>query len=828
MRYSCVPSLFLVCLFCVSFGVNGCGGGSSTPPPVFVIVSPSASQSIDQGQSVGFTASVQNDSSRKSVNWALTCSTPPCGNLSSQSGASTMYTAPASVATNLLVKVTATSNTDATKSASTTINVSPPPSITSKSLPDANGGTPYSAVLVAAGGVAPLTWTVTQGTLPPGLSLGGDGVLSGTPTQGGLFKFSVRAADSSPSPLSASADLSINTVVLPLSIGTQSLPNAVLDAAYKQRVQASGGIPPYTWTISAGSLPSWATLDATLANIYGIPGALSTSNFTVQVHDSETPPLTQTQPLAISVVTAASANDAELTGRYAFLFTGFDDASGNPIAIAGSFAADGNGKITAGVQDQNGPSTANLSVPLSGTYNIGADNRGAFTLTTASASKTFAVTVASVTNGVAQTLRFAEFDDTTGQNGQRGSGVLRLQDTGAFAAGKITGSYGFALTGQDKTGAREALIGVFTANGSGAIPSGTADQNLAGTTTTPALTGTYATPSTSTGRTAVTLNLSSGTILNLSAYIVTSTESLALSTDSFSSDALLTGTLLSQVTSGFDQSSLKAPCVYYTSGVNSAATGQTAVEIGLLTPDGSGTLPATSDKQIGPSISLDQSFTATYSVLGQGRVTITNWNGDPASPQRILYLLDRNRGFLMDTGPGVGVGFVESQSGAPAAGFSTDSLVGTFSAATLGPSAAAAANGAGLTQVDGAGGFSQTADLSTNAGLFVGQVTTGTYSVSSNGRGTVTLLKVSNASVGGISVFLLFTAFSIASSLRRRKPPRRGIAVFGLAIAIATMPNACGLHFTNEFVFYMTSPKTAVIIQASSFSATPAITFVGQ
>src|SRR5882757_1183286 len=56
-------------------------------------------------------------------------------------------------------------------------------------------GTNYSQALIAAGGFAPYTFQVTSGTLPTGLSLGSNGVFSGTPTATGTANFSVTATD---------------------------------------------------------------------------------------------------------------------------------------------------------------------------------------------------------------------------------------------------------------------------------------------------------------------------------------------------------------------------------------------------------------------------------------------------------------------------------------------------------------------------------------------------------------------------------------------------------------------------------------------------------
>jgi hypothetical protein len=56
---------------------------------------------------------------------------------------------------------------------------------------------PYSQSVTASGGTAPYTYSVAGGALPPGLLLNpGTGLISGTPTQTGIFNFTIRATDS--------------------------------------------------------------------------------------------------------------------------------------------------------------------------------------------------------------------------------------------------------------------------------------------------------------------------------------------------------------------------------------------------------------------------------------------------------------------------------------------------------------------------------------------------------------------------------------------------------------------------------------------------------
>src|SRR4029077_2464266 len=115
------------------------------------------------------------------------------------------------------------------------------------------------------------------------------------------------------------------------------------------------------------------SFNSATGTISGLPGASGAQNFSAQVADSETPALTSTQPLSITVVGGSGANDSELSGHYAFLFNGFDDATGFQVAVAGSFFADGKGNIATGVEDDNGPSGPTLNVPFTGSFHICSD-----------------------------------------------------------------------------------------------------------------------------------------------------------------------------------------------------------------------------------------------------------------------------------------------------------------------------------------------------------------------------------------------------------------------------------------------------------------------
>ena len=149
--------------------------------------------------------------------------------------------------------------------------------VTTVSLPNAEVGVPYSVTLTETGGVAPITWAKTAGTIPTGLSLTG-AVLSGTPTGTiSATPLTFKATDSTPTtPQTASSSGLTLTIDAAIAVSTTSLPNAVVGTAYSQTLAATGGVTPLTWTVTSGTLPAGLSLAASTGIISGTPTKATT------------------------------------------------------------------------------------------------------------------------------------------------------------------------------------------------------------------------------------------------------------------------------------------------------------------------------------------------------------------------------------------------------------------------------------------------------------------------------------------------------------------------------------------------------------------------
>ncbi len=285
------------------------------------------------------------------LTWSLTSGTLPAG-LSLIAATGTISGTPTAIAAKapLTFKVTDSGNPILTQSATLTLAIAPAPLvITTTSLPNGQVGSPYSATLSATGGTTPLTWSLTSGTLPAGLSLiAATGTMSGTPSAiAANAPLTFKVTDSSNPALTQSATLTLAIAPAPLVITTTSLPNGQVGSPYSATLAASGGTTPFAWSLTSGTLPAGLSLNAATGTINGTPTATVTNTpLTFTATDSGNPVQKQSANLAItispeSLTVSISPKRAGLTITQGLSVTATtnDSAGVNWNATGGSFSS---------------------------------------------------------------------------------------------------------------------------------------------------------------------------------------------------------------------------------------------------------------------------------------------------------------------------------------------------------------------------------------------------------------------------------------------------------------------------------------------------------
>jgi alpha-tubulin suppressor-like RCC1 family protein len=138
------------------------------------------------------------------------------------------------------------------------------------SLPNGEVGQAYGQQLTAFGGTAPYTWSA-KGILPAGLTLTKAGSLNGVPGVAATNTFTVRVEDSSKPLQTAQATMSLTVTPAPLEIKTFAMPAGQVGQPYSATLQATGGVPPYSWYAVPGYPPGLSASSPGSATITGTP-----------------------------------------------------------------------------------------------------------------------------------------------------------------------------------------------------------------------------------------------------------------------------------------------------------------------------------------------------------------------------------------------------------------------------------------------------------------------------------------------------------------------------------------------------------------------------
>jgi len=290
-----------------------------------VTVTP-GSTTVKQGGTAYFSAAVAGTNNPdQNVTWTVEGGI--AGTSISSSGV--LIVAAGETATTLIVR--ATSVDDPSKSGTVNVTVtalSVPPTITTSTLLAGTVNSSYSQALAATGD-GPITWSLASGSLPSGVTLGNDGTVSGTPTTGGVFTFTVKATNAAGSV----------TRTLSLTVSSAPVKTVAVGAQIGTVAAGTGGSVSYIVTTSNITSGSVITLNGAPSDV--------TLGTTATTGDSTT--------VTINVSAAVSAN------TYSLMLT-IDGVTSSGFDLLVSSASDTTPpKLSDGTVNRTGDTTATIS-----------------------------------------------------------------------------------------------------------------------------------------------------------------------------------------------------------------------------------------------------------------------------------------------------------------------------------------------------------------------------------------------------------------------------------------------------------------------------------
>src|SRR5262249_1954915 len=150
-------------------------------------------------------------------------------------------------------------------------------------LPNGIAGSPYNQSVTASGGAGTYNYSVSSGSLPPGLTFDPTtGSLTGKPAMAGIYDFTITATDSSLCPGYRDYTLVIDCPAITVRPANPNLPVGTVGAPYSGAFTASGGLAPYSFSVISGALPPGLTLDPATGALSGAPTVSGAFSFAVQ------------------------------------------------------------------------------------------------------------------------------------------------------------------------------------------------------------------------------------------------------------------------------------------------------------------------------------------------------------------------------------------------------------------------------------------------------------------------------------------------------------------------------------------------------------------
>jgi hypothetical protein len=310
--------------------LGACGGGdggsgSAGNPSILIATTPGPPAGIVSNPYPGFSFAVASAGSPSPWTWALASGALPDGITLGADGSLT-GTPMAAGSFTFTVKVTDSAQPPASGSQSFTVTITapgPPVLTPGQTPPPGIHDTGYYFQFGETGGLLPVTFAVTQGAVPPGLTLNADGSLTGTPSTVSPtpYTFTVTVSDSStPTKATDSASYSITvSEPPPPTVANTPPPTATVGSPYSFQFSASDGLAPLVWTPPGAPMGGLAiSSDGILS---GTPSTAGIFPITLTVTDAlnQSSPAT---PFTIRVAIARPAAAFTPTGDLRFARSG--------------------------------------------------------------------------------------------------------------------------------------------------------------------------------------------------------------------------------------------------------------------------------------------------------------------------------------------------------------------------------------------------------------------------------------------------------------------------------------------------------------------------
>jgi hypothetical protein len=266
----------------------------------------------------------------------------------------------------------------------------------------------------------------------------------------------------------------------PLTITVSSLPAATAQTAYSATLSATGATAPYSWSMTAGSLPAGLTMSIS-GQIAGMPTQATNSSFTVQVTDSSTPAKSTSASMGITVKPAATTplqiSTTSLSGgQVSKAYSATVTATGGAIPYSWTL---GSGQLPAGLALSASSGVISGTPTQAGTF--------PFTINLADASSPAQTAVANLSITIAAAVSPLQITTTALPAGETGSAYTTpLAATGGTSPYVWSVSTGTLPNGLTLSTAGQ-ISGTPTKNGSFPFTVQVKDSSSPATTTTQAL-----------------------------------------------------------------------------------------------------------------------------------------------------------------------------------------------------------------------------------------------------------------------------------------------------------------------------------------------------